>query len=456
MAIRRAIRRLLIALPPAAWLLANLWLECPSGRNRIAALIQQATGLETRIGGASFTPWRGVSLYQVTLLQPAPLRATVPQPLARIGTIRLTPVWRLWLHGKPAMRIWQIDTLRLVVPVEILAEIARAAPPAAAPPALAAANPPTVAPPAAGPPAAGPPAAGPPAAGPPAARPPAAPPVATRAPAVSLPPTVWLQVIDASFTLMHASSGRKMLEMSGLEAAIPYDGKPAQTTLRIHSLAVADQAPLTDLAAVLDWQAPVLSLKPLTAEAGGLKCIIAAKVAMLHGIPLQVEAALPNQALAPVRFPDDGHAEAGSVAASARFRGLLLAPGSWQGELVAEATAISAHLAGHDAKFDRGGVFAVMRGATLACPDARLVGDDLSLLGNATVTADGQTAAVLRLVAPPETLTTIARHVFPNTPQAPALTPLASPQRAALDLEVSGSNGQLSLRLGREGPVISH
>ena len=445
MTILRAIRRILIALPLTAWLVANLWLECPPGRNRIAAEIQRITGLETRIGRASFTPWNGVSLYQVVLLQPAPLRAAVPQPLADIATIRLTPVWRSWLHGKPTMRIWQIDTPRLVVPLEVLADMARSAPPATGPPLTTAAGPPLTA-------------THPPTTtfrAPPTA-PSVTPPAAPQAPAVSLPPTAWLRVIDASFTLLSASSGRKILEISDLDAAIPYDGKPAQAALLIRAVRVANQAALTHLNTTLDWQAPVLSITPLTTAADGLNFILAAKVAMLNGIPLQLEAALPNQPLASIQFPGGSHAEAGSITASVRFRGLLRAPGSWQGEFIAESTTLSAHIAGHDVKFDRGDVLAVLRGATLSCLDARLIGDDLSLLGNATRLADGQTAAVLRLVAPHETLAAIASHAFPDGPQPPALTPLATPQRAALDLEVSGSIGQLSLRLGREGPVIGH
>ena len=449
MTIRRAIRRALIAIPFAAWLIANLWLECPPGRHRIVAGIQHSTGLETRIGGASFTPWNGVSLYQVVLLQPLPLRTAVTQPFAHIATIRLTPVWRSWIHGKPAMRIWQIDTPRLVVPVEVLADLARAAAPAAtAGPPLAATNPP---PPATATPLT--PAT--PAAGPPS-EPPAPHPAAPQAPAVSLPPTDWLNVLDASFTLISASSGKIMLEVADLGAAIPYDGKPAQATLHIGSIAVANEPVLTDLRACLDWQSPVLSIKPLPTAACGLNFIFAAKAAMLNGIPLQLEAVIPNQALVPFPLPTDGHVEAGSIAAGARFRGLLLAPGSWQGEFIAETTSVSVRIAGHDARFDRGNVLTVLRGGTLSCLDARLIGDGLSLLGNATVLADGQVAAVLRLVAPAETLTAITNHAFPNSPQPPALTALATPQRTALDLEVSGSIGQLSLRLGREGPVINN
>jgi len=263
-------------------------------------------------------------------------------------------------------------------------------------------------------------------------------------------------VIDASFTLISASSGRKMLEVSNLGAAIPYDGKPAQASLSIGSIAIANEPALTNIRAHLDWQTPVLSLKPLTTEAAGCQFIFAAKIAMLNGIPLQLEAAIPNQALASIRLPDDGHIEAATIAASARFRGLLLAPGSWQGEFVAESASLSARIAGHDTKFDRGNALAVLHGGTLSCLDARLIGDDLSLLGNATILADGQTAAILRLVAPPETLSTITSRTFPNSRQPPVFTPLATPQRTALDLEFSGQIDHLTLRLGREGPVISN
>jgi len=85
----------------------------------------------------------------------------------------------------------------------------------------------------------------------------------------------------------------------------------------------------------------------------------------------------------------------------------------------------------------------------------RIIGDNLAFLGNATLLADGRLAAAIRMVAPPETATTISQYAFPNSQPPPPLTPLATPQRAALDLEAFGIIGRLSLRLGRDGPVIS-
>jgi hypothetical protein len=86
--------------------------------------------------------------------------------------------------------------------------------------------------------------------------------------------------------------------------------------------------------------------------------------------------------------------------------------------------------------------------------DARLIGDELSLLGNATLLADGRAAGAARLVAAPESVTGIVSRIFPHL-AAPSLTPLATPQRAAFDLEAFGNISQLFLRLGRDGPVVN-
>jgi hypothetical protein len=259
---------------------------------------------------------------------------------------------------------------------------------------------------------------------------------------------------NASFTLLAASTGKPWFDVSGLNGAIPLSGNAAESVLRVGSLRIADNPVLTDLEAVLDWRFPFLSLKALETEIRGVKLNLAGKLALLSGLPLQIEAQMPKQKPAPVSLPGDAHAEAESIAANARFRGLLLAPGTWQGDLVAEVISPSANIAGHDAKFDRGSAVTVLRGGMLSCIDARLIGDDLSLLGNATLLADGRAAAVLRLVAPPENVTAIVNRAFPDMPQPPPLTDLSTPQRAAFDVEAFGNLQQMFLRLGRNGPVM--
>ncbi len=444
---RRGVRRWFwiapLALPAATLLLANLWLACSPGRHWIAGKIQQRTGLEARVGRSSLWPWSGVTLRGVELLQPPALRPAVREPFARSATIRLSPVWRSWLRGNRDLRAVELESPQFVIPVELLADLAKSqippvtATPPAAPP-VASVTLPFVGPPA-------------PVPAPPAATS-AAPPM--KAPAIALPPTAWLHLKNASFTVFSATSGKPWVGVSGLSGSIPVAGMPAESALRIRTIEADGTEVVTGLNAALDWKFPLLSLKPLATEIHGLKLTFAGKLGMLRGLPVQIEAQLPRQALASRPLPGQGHAEAEAITAIARLRGLLLAPGTWQGDLFAEAQSPTATIAGHDAKFDSGRALTVLRGGMLSCIDARLIGDELSFLGNATLLADGRAAAALRMVAAPESANAIARRIFPVIRQAPSLTPLSTPQRAAFDLEAFGNIRQIFLRLGRDGPVV--
>lgn len=446
---RRGYRRwmgiTLVALPVAGFVLANLWLTLAPGRAWAAAKIQSRIGLETHIGGIAVSPWHGVILRDVELLQPPPLRSALREPLARIGAVRLAPVWRSWLRGRPELRSLELESPALVIPLELLADLARSQspPPAAAPPMIAAA-PPQPAPPAA--------AEAVPQPASPAA--PAAPESGPPAPAIVLPPTGWLHLKNASITVLSASSGRKWFELSGATGSIPVSGSPAKSSFRVESIRADGQETLSRLDAELDWKFPLLSLRPLETDIHGYKLTFAAKLGMLSNLPLQIEAQFPRQPLAAFPLPADGHAQAEAIAANARFRGLMLAPGTWQGDLIAEAVSPSGRIAGNDAKFDRGSAVTVLRGGILSCVDARLISDELSFLGNATMLADGRVAAALRMVAPPESAAAIASRVFPNLPQPPSLTPLSTPQRSAFDVQAAGNPGHISLKLGREGPIV--
>ena len=243
------------------------------------------------------------------------------------------------------------------------------------------------------------------------------------------------------------------LDVSGVIGSVPVSGNRAESNIRIQSVRIAGQPLVADLCAPLDWTAPVLSVEPFETVIHSVKITLAGKIGLLGGLPLQLEMLAPKQAIPPITLPGDGRVETASAAGNARFRGLLLVPGTWQGDLVGEAQEVSAKMGAHEAKFDRGSAVTVLRGGVVSCVDARLIGDELSFLGNATLLADGRLAGVMRMVAPPPSATAIVGNLFPGT-GAPSLTELSGPQRSAFDLEAFGNIGNIYLRLGRDGPIL--
>ena len=44
--------------------------------------------MDTRVSGISFTPWNGIEINGLEILQPPPLRNLVKEPLVRIKSVR--------------------------------------------------------------------------------------------------------------------------------------------------------------------------------------------------------------------------------------------------------------------------------------------------------------------------------------------------------------------------------
>jgi len=417
----------------------NLFLASGPGCRLIAKQVQRRTGLECRVGGTSITPWNGIEIRGLRLLQPAPLRASVSDPLLETKSVKLSPVWKSWIRGRLEIHAIHVDSPAVTLSLELLAEIAKPRP-GAPPPAAPAPPPPPVAA---------------------ADTVPQAPPVST-APQTPAPPpapvqagrTAWIHVQNASFRLVSAARRTDVITVTGLGGSIPIAGAPATSALRVGQVSAVGQILLTETRSELAWNPPFLTATAPDIAIGGNRCKAQGTVALVPGLPLQAEVALPEQVLPEIPLPGDQHVKAATVNASARFRGFLFAPGSWQGEFAAASTRPQARLAGHDAAFDRGHCVVLLRGGALSCPDARLIGDDLSLLGNGALLADGRLAAVLRVVAPPLALDAISARLFPKIPR-PAQTALATPQRAALDIEAFGDIRRIFIRPGLDGPVLT-
>jgi hypothetical protein len=431
-----------LLLPCAGFFLSNLLLNSGSIRHRIEQKITARLGLTCQLDHASWSPWNGISLTGITVSQPAQLQATIAHPLAHIRAVIIAPVWRAWLRGRLEIHTVDLDSPELNIPIELLAQIAKPPVPQASPPPLP--LPPVVQ------------AVPPTAPAPPAlAAPPA---VVTKpadkvAPPLPAQPTGWVYFKNASIAVISSHSGTPLVALKNATGALPIAGDTAQSSIKIADISLLGQPTFSGFTAQFKWQPPLLELLPLELNFPGGKVFVNGQLIANGGLPFQFAAKLNPQPLEPHKIPFGGTLAAASVTAQAAMRGLTLAPTTWQGDLLAEASTISLVLPDKTAKFDDARSVIVLRGGALACLDARFIGDELSLLGNALLLPNGHAAAVLRLVAPPETLANIAKRGFPNQ-APPALIPLSSPQRAALDLNAFGTLDQWDFQLGKNGPLI--
>lgn len=442
---------LLLTGPPLGFALSNLWLASGWGRAAIASRIERRCGLETRIGGASWSPWNGVTLRQVELLQPAALRPRCATPLLSVERLRIEPVWSALAARRLSIRALTVERPQLAITVELLAHLAQQATPPETVPAVAAG------------PVAGPPVAvvGGESAGPPQPAPPdpgtAVPPPVPTPPSPPSEPTRWVHVRGAEFRLYAAGGGRELVAATGMDGDFPLAGANATGKLGLASLTAGGERVLSGFAARLTWQAPVLALEPETAlcRVAGLDVRFIAHLAFNPGLPVQVLVEVPRQRLSLPVAALGLTVDADTVMLQGRFIGALLAPGSWQGDVAASAGGIALRHPEHRFAFDRGSGVAALRGGMLSCADARLIGDDLSLLGNGTLLADGRVAAVMRVVGPPETAAAAVRRWWPDRTEPPPLGQLSTPQRVAFDVSLSGTLREPVLRVGGEEPAAS-
>jgi hypothetical protein len=436
----------LLASPLLLFFLSNLWLALPCGRDWVAGKISARLGFQARISNASWSPWRGVSVSGLVIEQPEDLRGGVHEPLFAAQSIRIWPVWRAWLQKRMEVHSIEVDSPRLVVPLQLLAHLAGPAQIVIAPPpAVVATTPPAVAvipPMIQAPP--------PPSVPPMAALP--TPPAAAPGPPQ---PTGWIHVREASLCVVSSGRAEPLFEASGFNAVIPAAGDPADSLARLSSIRILQNGIADTLELPLHWQSPALQIGPVKGQLHGVPYQLTAKVARLGNLPLEVLLEVPIKSDATVAVPGGGTASARQFRAAGRFVGLLTSPSSWQGDLVMEGNGLSLSSPPRpEFRFDQGGAIVVLRGGVLSCTDARLIGDHLSLLGNATVLSDSRSAAILRIVVPPDHARGISERIGRDVGKRIAFGTMGSPDRVGTDLYALGNLDGIQVQLGQGGDVI--
>ncbi|WP_052574016.1 hypothetical protein [Haloferula sp. BvORR071] len=440
----------LLAAPPLLLGLLNLVLATPWGRARVAAQITQRCGLEASLGHASWTPWSGVFLGELRLLQPPPLRDTLDRPVLELRGLRVFPQWKPLLKGHLRVAEIRIERPRGAIALEMLASIAgKLSPPHEGPPLASAAPeaPPTAVPDPHGAPE--PPAAGKP------------PPVATSSPAVPVsapvtakepPAGAWLELSDADCDFY--LSGQKLAGFAGFKGRIPIGGPQASGNLSVAAVEALEQEMGANLALPVAWAGPALRVGPGEVELAGIRAQVEMVLGRLPGIPFEADIRTEKQPLDLSRAIRELSPKAAEFAAGARIRGLLLAPGSWQGIAATEMKELAMKPAVQTLEFHDASASVSLQGGILNCPDARMIGDSVSLLGNGSLRG-GELAAVLRMVVLPEVAQTWQQRLIPaGAVVPPVFHTMDTPARLYIDLRWVSYPGGRGIEFGEGGPVL--
>ncbi|MFD0894448.1 hypothetical protein KBB96_06490 [Luteolibacter ambystomatis] len=457
---RRILAVALLAAAPWLCLLAgNLWLASPWGKSWLARKISAKTGLTAHLESATATPWTGICLKGLVLDQPESHRSRIQEPLLKVESIRAWPRWESWLRRQWELQSLEIDSPRAVLPVRWLSHLVPIQ--QSEPPTLAAAASPQ-APAIAIRPASSQPPVGPLPVIPESSELPPIPPLT-----VSLPPpppgaaiagespTVWVTVRNGSFALMAEGIPEPLMELDGLDTAVPVAGGPADSSMRVSRLRSAGAGLATQVCVPLRWQSPILFLGPADSQFAGLDWKFGGKVGLVPGLPVEFESEIPLQTDRKWTFPTQGECSVREYRSTARFGGFLSHPFSWKGATQVEASGISLSLPGQPAcHFDRGGATLLMANGIVSCPELRLIGDNLSLLGNATVIPDGRAAGVLRIVAEPSFAMSLTTH-FQRSGKRIAFGQLGTPDRLASDILIAGNGEGTLIQLGQGGDTLN-
>jgi hypothetical protein len=442
-----ALLSLVILTPLLAYGISNVFMLSPKGRAFIAERIaRRLLSFEASIEGATWSPWNGITIYGLRMEQPGALRAAFTKPLLSVQSVRIHPDWLALLRKRLVLRGVEIVKPDLYVPIELLSQVpheeeqsAMAAPP----PALAAVTP---APASGLPPqamASQPPPI-PPAAGidpPGGAKPPV---VNAPAPAVQTP-NVWINVRGGRLGIVSLMSPSPLFEAAGINGSVPISGKPAKSKISVSRLKGLGQQAPENIDLPLKWTAPILEAGIIGGEMFGFNFKLGGHIALVPGIPFRIDAAVPEQKDREIRIGGKIRANLGKVVSQGRMQGYLQAPASWQGQWIAQTTAVDVEIEGHKNRFDYGRALLLFQNGAIRCLDARLCSDETTIIGNGMLLSDGRMAAITRIVAAPETLVSISRFTQPdpNATDPVHLTPLSTPQRSALDLQIFGRPGNL-------------
>ncbi len=440
---------------------SNLWLTSRCGRGMIEAKLQERTSLDWALGSITWSPWNGITIRDAQMLQPVDLRENLTDPVIFVEQLRVQPHWRQMLRGRLKLREVTMDSPKLTVSVEMLAALASGIepqeelPPRAVDPEprlpkadreqkpAAQENPekprPTQPTKKAVKPA------------------PVIKPKKNERPPVDLP--LRLKMRNASLHIVSVSKDIELLSVTGLTLDLPIFGEDAEGVVKIGAVKVPGLPEAVDIEQTVVWKRPYLGTEEKILDIGGLKVRFMGQLGMgrntVSELPFLLDVAIDPQKLNQVEWLKYTALQVKAKQLEGRFRilGSLPSPMSWRADmlLAGDGVRVKEEHGSHDVVFDEVALPAVFRQGQLRWSGVRLIGEDISVLGNGQVSVRDGVLSVTRLVVSPEVETMLMRGLFGSHVvrlRDSWWENLDTPDRKMRNLVISGSLAEPMVDLG--------
>ncbi|MFK7910741.1 MAG: hypothetical protein AB8F34_09060 [Akkermansiaceae bacterium] len=425
--------------------LSNLWLWSSWGTATAEAQLKKRTGQDWEINCMSWSPWNGVTLYDVRMLQPEELREQLNNPVMVVEKLTVRPYWTQLAKGRLHPKRVEIDSPELTVSIEMIAAIASRT---VAPKQQARAQTPTPKPPEKTEPK---PADDkrvpekPEKKTAPPVRPQDTPPKKRILP--GLP--VQIEIANARCKLVSVSKNLEILTVDGLDYSHSLLGEDAWGGIQIRRLQFLGMYEFSDLSHKIEWKRPYLEIQNDALEFGGVETRVIAQLGLAKSrigrLPFLIDFTIDRQKIESASWLEKIAMVVSADSLLTRFRinGLLHKPDTWRadGLLTADKISIKESHGNHDVAFDKVNVPVILRQGVLRWADVRFISEDISIMGNGAVSLRDGHLSVTRIVASPMAAAMLTRGIRGShliDARSRWWYDLDTPDRKMRDLVVSG------------------
>jgi hypothetical protein len=408
----------------------------------------------------SWSPWNGVTVREIELLQPEALRQDASEPMVSVARVQVRPYWSELIRGRVRFREIVVESPQVSISVEMLASVLQDAVHHQPPPSQELPETPSLAaiskddltrgsdveklP-------SSQKSTGSPSGKQPLQKKPESPRKPKVTSSSSSPPVEFplhLKIKGAELKLVSLKKEVEILSFQGGDLDVSLLGADSQGVLKIASGKCLGMPEIKKVSQTISWKRPYLLWQNSDLEVTGVKVACRAQIGLdrrARGVFL-LDGELPPQTLERVPGLDGLALEVQADRLASRFRcfGVLPHPGTWQASVLvqAEHVQLKEEHGGRDVVFDEVLFPLVFRRSSLVWGGVRLIGEDVSVLANGRATMRGGVQAVSRLVVSPEVAEMVGRAL-----QGAGLvrngrqwwSDLDTPDRKMRDLHVSGS-----------------